>query len=98
MKTPNLPPVSQLSREDFTKLLDSIVEYFKSNLPFSNKENEIWISADEVMRILNIKSKTTLQKLRDDGLITFSNPMRKVILYDKKSVIDYLNKHAKKSF
>ena len=32
------------------------------------------------MEILSIKSKTTLQKLRDTGAITFTQPQKKIIL------------------
>ena len=57
-----------------------------------------WISAEEAMKKLRITSKTTLQKLRDEGKIRFSHPEKKIILYDSDSINDYLNKHAHKPF
>ena len=57
-----------------------------------------WIADDEAMRLLNIKSKTSLQKLRDEGKIRFSQPQKKIILYDRDSIQDYLNKHARNTF
>ena len=47
---------------------------------------------------LRIKSKTTLQKLRDEGLIKFSLPNKKIILYSTDSINEYLEKHSKENF
>ena len=50
------------------------------------------------MKLLGIKSKTTLQKLRDNGDIRFSQPIKKIIRYDRLSIEDYLDKHAQNPF
>jgi len=50
------------------------------------------------MKLLNIKSKSTLQQLRDNGRIRFSQPQKKIILYDTDSIHDYLEKNAKDTF
>ena len=63
-----------------------------------NIEKDKWIQTAEVMELLGVKSKTTLQKLRDEGSIRFSQPQKKIILYDRDSVMDYLDKHAKDIF
>ncbi len=55
-----------------------------------------WISPNEAMQLL-ITSKTTLQKLRDEGKIRFSQPEKKLILYDIHSIDEYLEKYAKKT-
>jgi predicted site-specific integrase-resolvase len=57
-----------------------------------------WISPEEAMTKLRIKSKTTLQKLRDEGRIRYSQPESKFILYDSDSINDYLEKHSKETF
>lgn len=57
-----------------------------------------WVDDEEAMRLLNIKSKTTLQKLRDEGKIRFSQPQKKIILYDRDSIDAYLQKHAHNTF
>lgn len=57
-----------------------------------------WISAEEAMTKLHIKSKTTLQKLRDEGKIRFSQPEKKIIIYDIDSINHFLEKHSKDSF
>jgi len=65
---------------------------------YSGDNAEKWINDEEAMTALNIKSKTTLQKLRDEGKIRFSQPQKKIILYDKSSIDEYLDKHAHETF
>jgi Helix-turn-helix domain len=79
----------------FYALVEQVVERIKEKN--SIKENK-WIIGDEVMRKLNISSKTTLQKLRDEGKIRFSQPEKKLILYDVESIYEYLEKYAKETF
>jgi len=54
-----------------------------------------WIDGGEAMDLLGIKSKTALQKLRDEGKIRFSQPQPRIILYDRDSIEQYIEKHAK---
>lgn len=61
-------------------------------------KEEKWISAGEAMKKLRITSKTTLQKLRDEGKIRFSQPEKKIILYDVESIYAYLENHVKETF
>ncbi|MDR3679995.1 MAG: helix-turn-helix domain-containing protein [Flavipsychrobacter sp.] len=61
-------------------------------------EKDAWISGEEAMRRLRLKSKTTLQRLRDEGKIRFSQPEKRIILYDVKSINEYLERHAKNTF
>jgi len=39
-----------------------------------------------------------LQKLRDTGSIRFSQPEKRIILYDIDSIYAYLEKHTKETF
>jgi len=73
--------------EAFYKLLENVLLRFK---PVENKLHDKWISGTEAMRMLRIKSKTTLQKLRDEGKIRFSQPEKKIVLYDTESINAYL--------
>ncbi|WP_438947045.1 helix-turn-helix domain-containing protein [Sediminibacterium sp.] len=57
-----------------------------------------WISGEEAMKKLRITSKTTLQELRDSGAIRFSQPRKKIILYDSQSIDDFLSKNSKNTF
>jgi hypothetical protein len=84
-----------LEDEAFYALIDKVTEYVKEK---HLVKEEKWISTDEAMAKLRIKSKTTLQKLRDEGHIRFSQPEKKIILYDSGSIDAYLEKHAKDIF
>ena len=57
-----------------------------------------WVSGPEAMRLLRISSKTTLQKLRDEGRIRFSQPDKRIILYDTQSIAAYLEQHTRETF
>ncbi|MCM4166600.1 hypothetical protein KCTC52924_03540 [Arenibacter antarcticus] len=84
-----------LQEEAFYALFDKVVEHMESKR--KNKPAK-WIDAEEAMVLLNIKSTTTLQKLRDEGKIRFSQPQKKIILYDRDSINEYIEKHARETF
>lgn len=84
-----------LQDEALYMLIDRVVQRIKESENI--KENK-WITTVETMDLLGIKSKTTLQKLRDTGKIRFSQDSKKVILYDRDSVIEYIEKHVKNKF
>lgn len=79
----------------FYALIDKIYLHIKEKHEI--KEDN-WITPEEAMRRLNITSRTTLQKFRDEGKIRFSQPEKKIILYDLSSIHEYLEKHAKATF
>ncbi len=81
-----------LEEAAFYKLLDKVAEWVK--LKHSIKDDK-WVSGAEAMRRLNISSKTSLQNLRHTSQIRFTQPQKKVILYDTDSINAYLEKHAK---
>lgn len=85
-----------LESEAFYALVNNVVERIKEEQGLQSQQ--IWISDIEAMELLRIKSKTTLQKLRDTGSIRYSQPMKKVILYDKQSILDYLDANANETF
>ncbi|GAB1856146.1 hypothetical protein MHTCC0001_09810 [Flavobacteriaceae bacterium MHTCC 0001] len=84
-----------LDEEAFYSLFNKVVEHLDHK--YGDRPRK-WISDQDAMSLLNIKSKTTLQELRDNGDIGFSQPRKKVILYDRDSINAYLEKHAKKPF
>ena len=86
----------------FKKLKEDLFEEFKQVLIEAKKESlaqlameSDWISTEEAKKLLGIKSKSKMQQLRDYGEIVFTKP-GKIILYSKKSIITYLNKHQRK--
>ena len=79
--------------------LMALVEQVYERLKDQKKvTHEKWIDGAEVMQMLGVKSKTTLQKMRNEGVIRFTQPQHKVILYDRDSVMEYLDNHAKNTF
>lgn len=85
-----------LEEEAFYQLYSKLVAEIKQQL--GAKPRDKWIDASEAMAMLRIKSKTTLQKLRDEGKIRYSQPEPKIILYDSDSIDAYLEKHVKNTF
>jgi len=84
-----------IEEEAFHKLIEEVIVRIKEK---SNPSADKWISGAEVMQKLRIKSKSTLQKLRNEGYIRFSQPEKKIILYDTDSINEYLSRHAKDIF
>ncbi len=84
-----------LHSEAFYALVNEVV----NRLKIENKiVHEKWIDDVQAMKLLRITSKTTLQKMRDEGKIRFTQPTRKLILYDRESIFEYLEEHAKETF
>ena len=79
----------------FYALIEEVVARIKGT---EKIQEDKWISPEEAMDKLRIKSKTTLQKLRDEGKIRYSQPDKKLILYDLDSIYSYLEKHSKDTF
>lgn len=84
-----------IESEAFYKLLEEVLRHFK---PTDPPATEKWISPQEAMKMLRIKSKTTLQKMRDEGHIRFTQPEKRIILYDADSIKDYLEDFAYEPF
>ncbi len=84
-----------LQEEAFYELIDKTIAYVEKKR--GSKTSKL-IGDEEAMQMLKIKSKTTLQELRDNGDIGFSQPRKKIILYDRDSINTYLEKHYKKPF
>lgn len=84
-----------LHDEAFYELVEQVVERMreKHKLP-----QEKWVSQERAMELLNVKSRTTIQKLRDTGAISYSQPQKKIILYDYDSIMTYLETHRKSTF
>ena len=85
-----------LETKAFYDLVDKVVKRMKGIE--SNEKQDKWVSEQEAMRLLRVTSKTTISKLRNNGDIRFSQPRKKIILYDTDSINEYLEKHAKDTF
>ena len=85
-----------LDAKAFYALVDEVVEHVKD--AHSEAKEDKWISGEEAMRLLRITSKTTLSYMRNQGKIRYSQPEKKIILYDRESIDAYLEKHDKDTF
>ncbi len=84
-----------LESEAFYRLVEDVVERLGGT---QTSPPEKWINDEEAMKLLHISSRTTLQKYRDAGHIRYSQPSRKVILYDRESILSYIEEQAKDTF
>ncbi len=84
-----------LESEAFYTLVEEVVQRIGAK---DKSEKKKWIGKDEAMAELEIKSPTTLQKLRDEGKVRFSQPQKKIILYDRESIYEYLEDNAQNTF
>jgi len=86
-----------LEEKAFYVLIEQVIEHLGKK-HVMNPAREQWISTELAMELLNIKSKTTLQKLRNEGKIRFSQHLRRNILYDRDSITKYLDRNARDTF
>lgn len=84
-----------LQDEALYALIEEVVTRLKKE---HGEVKDKWLSDIEAMKCLNIKSKSTLQSYRDEGKIRFSQPSKKVILYDRDSINEFLEKHSRNTF
>lgn len=87
--------VIHIEEETFFELIEMVVARLSDKFEVPNDK---WIDGDEAMRLLRIKSLTTLQKYRDEGKIEFSQPSKKVILYNRFSIEEFIEKHKQVIF
>lgn len=83
--------IISLEEQAFYQLVDTVLAEMQEK--FGSKEPE-WITEQAAMEMMNIRSKTTLQRLRDHDLIRFTQPSKKIILYHRPSILQYLDAHA----
>ena len=81
----------------FFAMIDKLELYIDNKKP-KLVQGDKWISGIEAMNMLRIKSKTTLQKLRDEGKIRYAQPEKKIVLYDRQSIEDYLEDFTYETF
>jgi hypothetical protein len=87
-------------KETYYKMMATMMGMFKDALKEAKLEhlkdkNEIdWIDDKEAKELLEVKSKTKMQQLRNAGEIVFTKYGKK-IKYSKKSILEILNKNQK---
>lgn len=96
MKSPQHDNVICLESVAFYQLIEEVVERLSQKQSTATPSK--WINHEEAMQLLGIASRTTLQKYRDEGKIRFAQPSKKVILYDRNSILEFLERHVKDTF
>ncbi len=84
-----------IQTESFYNLIEKVIQHIDNKASLGSDK---WISDTEAMRLFRIKSKTTLQKFRDTGKIRFSQPEKKLILYDRNSILHHLDQNSRDTF
>jgi hypothetical protein len=84
-----------LESQAFYALVEEVVGRLKEK---QGIQHDKWIEGAAAMKLLRVTSPSTMQKLRDEGSIRFTQPSRKLILYDRDSILEYLEAHAKETF
>jgi len=87
--------IIMIRESDLVQLIERIVE--KTGLSAASKKEE-WISGDEAMALLGIKSKTTLFNLRVAGKIEYSEISSRNFLYKTESIYGYIESKSQKTF
>lgn len=85
-----------LNSDAFYELLDKVVEHITDTYKLEKAER--WISADACMELLNIKSRTTLWELKTQGKIAYSQISKKVVLFDRHSVLEFISVNKREAF
>ena len=85
--------VISIEEDAFYALINKVYDHINEQ---EKKLVSPWVSPEKAMEILHIKSKTTLQKLRDKGDIIYTQPQKKIILYHFDSLLAYLDKYKSK--
>ncbi|MCG3167179.1 MAG: hypothetical protein POELPBGB_02963 [Bacteroidia bacterium] len=83
-----------IESEAYYRLIDRLIDYIKLR---EGIKDEKWITPSEAKKMLNVKSDTTMQTLKDKGLIRFSGSKKNVV-FDRHSILEYLEKNAKNTF
>lgn len=84
-----------IEEEAFFELIERVVERMSNK--YSKKESK-WLTPEEAMKELGVKSTSTLQRYRDEGKIRYSQPSKKIILYDPSSIQEFLESKVNETF
>jgi len=86
--------IIQLTEDDLVELVQQVIRRIKET---NNPVQERWVTPKKAQELLNIKT-TALYHLRIQGKIAYSQPQKRVILYDRLSIEKYLLNNVKDVF
>lgn len=82
-----------MNKQDLYYLIDQILSYVREC-----QNEQPWIDQQEALNLLGLRSRGALARLRNKGLIEYSKPSPKIIRYNRKSILNYIEKSRKKTF
>jgi len=83
-----------LSKEDLIEALIQFAKEIEENKTIPNE----WLTVEQTKKMLNIRSNTTLFKYKNEGKLSYAMPSPKILLFERKSVLEFLNNIKQNSF
>jgi len=83
-----------ISSEAYKMLVSEIKKTVRETVHEVAHPKSDWIGEKEALDLLGVKSKTTLQNLRDSQEFKFSKHGR-IIRYSNKSILEFLERNSK---
>ena len=83
-----------ISSDAYKMLISEIRKTVRETVKEVANPKSDWIGEKEAMDLLGVKSKTTLQNLRDSQEFKFSKHGR-IIRYSYKSILEFLERNSK---
>ena len=81
-----------MDEEVYYDLKEGLINRLKA---INQIEHDPWITVDEALSLLSITSQTTLKKFCNQGHIRVSKITEKIVLYDRQSILDFLESRVK---
>ena len=85
-----------IEKEAWYRLLGEMKRYVRDGIREGINPYDEWLSLSEAKKVLNVKSKSKMQQLRDEREITFTQHGR-TIQYSRKSCLEFLERNSIKS-
>ena len=92
----NIPDTICLSSDQLETIVDKLVGYIKQVHKLEAATD--WIPEAEAMSLLNVSSKTTMFTYRSEGKIKYSQMGKKILLYSRSSINEFISNHSKNTF
>jgi hypothetical protein len=86
---------TEIKIEDIERIANRLAELLQDKFAIQSQQ---WINEQEVMDMTGLKSKGAILKLRQQGKIKYTQPYKRIIMYDKKSILDFLKNHVRETF
>ena len=79
-----------IENQAYFALLSETIQFIESKM---TPPEPVWVSPEKALEMLNCGT-STLQKLRNEGRIVYSQISSKIILYKYESLLEFLENHV----